>query len=95
MRLQSDWMLALVRRKECTFQMSALDKWCASDLFLTQVCNLGMSAFDHCACLARFRMLLSSEAFGSDGSSRDDARFPCGSCILIVLFCHAVYLICA
>jgi hypothetical protein len=34
---QPDWMLALVRRHECSLEASALDKWCASDLFVTQV----------------------------------------------------------
>ena len=34
---QQDWMLALVRRHECHREESELDKWCASDLFVTQV----------------------------------------------------------
>ena len=35
--MQHDWMLALVRRHECSAEESVLDKWCASDLFVTQV----------------------------------------------------------
>lgn len=36
--VQEDWMLALVRRNECYRSRSAeLDKWCTTDLFVTQV----------------------------------------------------------
>ena len=34
---QKDWMLALVRRHECWHPSRELDKWCSTDLFLTQV----------------------------------------------------------
>lgn len=35
--VQEDWMLALVRRNECYRSRSAeLDKWCTTDLFVTQ-----------------------------------------------------------
>ena len=33
-----DWMLALVRRQECLKpNAQELDKWCTTDLFMTQV----------------------------------------------------------
>lgn len=42
----TDWMLALVRRQECWNR--ELDKWCTTDLFMTQVqarlCRLGHAA---------------------------------------------------
>ena len=35
---QQDWLLALVRRHECFHeQAKELDKWCQTDLFMTQV----------------------------------------------------------
>ena len=34
---QKDWMLALVRRHECWHPSKELDKWCSTDLYLTQV----------------------------------------------------------
>ena len=44
--MQHDYMLASVKRHACQWEATTLDKWCASDLFVTQVMQLPKRWFD-------------------------------------------------